>query len=342
MPAARASLPIRGRVLLDAGSSVNVAGASQGGDAGSVSVRASSAVLSGSLTGSAKAGAQQGAFSLDVGTLADFSGLNAKLNQSGFTEARDLRVRDGSVTIAASDTLKAHHATISADAGAIIVNGVIDASSPAGAGSVALNAQNGLTLAAGSLIDASGTATANDASAPYVNGGSVALYTAGGTLAFAQGATIDVSAGAKGATGNVSLTAPRTGGSGIAADLEGRVLSRSHNPNAAAAVVDVEANQVHTVGSTLSASDIAGFASENQAFMAAVDASAIAARISGDDGQAQGNVRVRPALELQAAGDLSLVDSWDLTDPSAWLLPNRASGTLQAGTLTLRAAATSP
>jgi filamentous hemagglutinin family protein len=329
-------------VALDAGSQVNVAGAAAGGDAGTLVISGATVALNGSLSGAAKAGQKQGQFSLDIGRLDNFSALNATLNQNGFTERRDLRVRDGAVTIAQGDVVTAHHVRISADNGTIAVlgGGLIDASSGSGGSTVELNAQSGLSLASGSVINASATATASDATAPYVNGGTVALSTQSGTLDFASGSTIDVRAGAKGNAGKVSFTAARTTtNDNLDASLQGTVLSQRHAGDAAARI-DVEASRAYQLPgaqTTLGAADIATLGADNVAFMQGVDVVAIASGIKGDGGTAQGNVHVRPAVEVRSTGPLQLVDNWDLTDAGAWVLANNASSA-EAGTLTIRSA----
>jgi hypothetical protein len=67
-----------------------------------------------------------------------------------------------------------------------------------------------------------------------------------------------------------------------------------------------------------------------------VNSSAITAGLRGDNGAAQGNVHVRPAVEVQAAGDLSIASNWDLTGPG-WLTKAPGSTTTEAGSLIVRA-----
>lgn len=348
-----------GAISLDPTSTISVAGASAGGNAGSLNITAPTVALGGTLDGKAASGQTQGSFSLDTGSLASFSALNSTVQSGGFGQSLDLRVRSGDIAIASSDVVSAHNIVISADAGSITLNGaspggpgaVIDSSAPAGGGSVSLSASGNIDLQSGSAIRAAGQSTDTSSDHPAVNGGSVALSSAG-TIVFEKGATIDVSGGASGIPGTVSFTAPRTAGNaGVMVELNGTVLSKSYG-NAGAAEVDVYGNQVYNVGTTLLASStdpsvntLATIIGDNQTFMSTVDALALGAQLTGDGGSALTNVHVRPAVEIRSSGNLTLdpndTGNIDLTDPTAWLLTNNASPlTPESGTLTVRAAGT--
>ncbi|WP_428423386.1 filamentous haemagglutinin family protein [Methylibium sp.] len=320
-----------GSVTMAAAAKVDVSGAAQGGDAGTLLVSARSVQLDGELRGAAGAAQEQGKFRLDAGTPGNFSALNAKLNQGGFTEERDIRVRSGDLAVAAGDLVKAQHVTLAADGGRIDVAGRIDASSATGGGSVSLHAQTGLALAAGSRIDASGSSTASGAAAAASNGGAVKLSTRSGAMSFDAASQIDVRAGAKGQAGSVVFSVPRDNANQmLAPTLQGTVLSQRHAGDAPAEVA-VEANRVYAVGSSITAADIDGYAADHAGFVASANVAALLGQVKGDDGRPQGNVHVRGATELAASGDLLLAEGWDLTTPQ-WL----ANG--EPGTLTLRAA----
>ncbi len=149
-----------GDVELPGGGMVSAAGAAGGGDAGSVAISATQGALllnGGTLLGGADAGQTAGRFVLDAGSLPSFGGLSDALNDGGFFEERNLRIRTGSVVIAdAGGTANvARNFTVTADRGDITVTGTIDASGRTG-GSIALAAGRGLTLAAGSVLTAHG------------------------------------------------------------------------------------------------------------------------------------------------------------------------------------------
>jgi len=344
-----------GSIAIDAGSTINVSGAAQGGGAGSIAITSPAVAIAGSLLGSANAGQTQGSFSLDTNTLANFTALNDLLYAGGFTQSFDLRLRSQGLDIAPGVVVTANNVSFSADGGAITLEGscpacssplagaIINASSAQGGGSVTLAAQGNIALLAGSEILASGASTNTDPASPFINGGKVALSTTSGTVNFAPGAVIDVSAGATGMPGNVSITAPRIGNDSVAVTLQGTVLSKSYG-NSSQAEVDVYGNQTYTVGTVLTASNVTTIENDNVAFMNGVGAQAIGAGLLADGAQPFGLVHVRPGVEIVSSGNLTIDQadsgSLNLTDPSAWILTNSASATPESGTLTIRAAGT--
>lgn len=191
-------------VALQTNTRIDVSGADTGGAAGLLTVKAAygSLALADSgvrLQGQAAQGQSGAAFNLDAGSLANFSQLNTLLNTGGFDRSRGFRLRAGDVAIAAGEQVKAHKVEIAADQGAISVAGNITANGGQG-GSIALWANNDVTLQAGASLDAS----ASDAGA---TGGSVTLGSVQGSLSTQAGARIDVS-GAQG--GDVLFRAKRT------------------------------------------------------------------------------------------------------------------------------------
>ena len=329
-----------GSVTLGNASVLNVSAAALGGNAGSLSLSGPSVLAGGTLLGKSSAGATQGSFTLDTGTLGDFSTLNNALVAGGFTQSIDLRVRSGSVVLSAGDDVNAHDLTISADSGSITIDGSsIVSGSGQGAALIALNGANGVTLGAGSSINVSAPATGSI----YGNGGSVAISSSNGAVVMAPSAVINASGASNGNQGQVSFTAPRTGGNSVNVDLEGTILGKS-NGNTAQVEVDIYGNNVYNVGSVLTAANLAAVEADNQAFMATVDATALGALLKGDGGAAFGQVHVRPGVVIQTAGNLTLdaanTGNIDLTDTSSWLLANNGSPTIESGTLTIRAGGT--
>ncbi len=332
---------INGAVQLGAGSTVNVAAAQAGGNAGSLTLSGTSVQVAGALTGGSATGTQ-GNISVDVQTLPDFSALNATLAKAGFAGDFDVRVRDGNLTVAAGDVVKASTISLESDAsgqgGTVTIAGRLSASAAGGGGSIQVDGHD-VDVTSGALIDARATVSnvADPRSvATYANGGNVTLAAEGGSLTFASGATIDVTGGAQGTAGSVLLRAPRTADS-LQASLGGTVLSTSGG--GAKAQVAVEGNRVYgpdVTGTTIDQAKIAGYGADNVAWMSGVNAAALAGGIRGDNGAPQGNVQVRPAVEVQAAGDLAIVDNWDLTG-SNWLIKS-SGGVTEAGSLSVRAA----
>lgn len=321
-----------GEVRVDAGAALRLDGTAQGGDAGRLDIDARQLQLNGEVTAAAAAGQAGGRSRIDLQTLADFSALNRTLETAGFTDTRELRLRQGDLAVAAGDTVTARQIVLSADAGRIDIDGTLNASTVLGGGSVGVYAQNGLRIGDSALIDASGRSTAADG-APS-NGGRVALDTRSGTLDFAPGARIDVRAGAAGAAGTVAFTAARTAGNdGIDANLRGTVVSQRHAGDAAAEVA-IEARRVYTAADT---ADIALYEADHVDFMGRANAAALTAGIRGDDGNVQANAHVRGAVELQTAGDFASTGDWVLTPPAGSTTGGWLAGA-EPGSLTIRAA----
>lgn len=319
-------------VAVQAGAKVDVSAASQGGAGGRVTVQAASLALAGELAGRANAGERSGSVALDLGTVANFSALNTTLNAGGFAEERQLRVRSGDLAVAAADRVAARRVTLAADTGRIDVAGTVGTGDAAGGARVDLFADTGLALAAGSRI----LAQASDAGA---RGGEVRVATQSGTLAFDSAATIDVRAGDAGVAGSVIFGVGRDDTNTMGATrLDGTVKRWSDTGLAAhtagvagdaAASVDLEATRSYSVGSSVSAANIAGFGSDHAAFVAADHAAATSAL--RDETGALAGARVLGATEVTSSGNLTLASAWDLTN-AQWL-----AGDLP-GTLTVRAA----
>jgi filamentous hemagglutinin len=141
----------QGSVRLLSGSDVSVAAHTGGGDAGHFTVRSPGGVfdIAGALDGSAGAGRTGGSFTLDAGSVADFDALRNDLDNAGFFQARNLRVRTGDVAVAGVTRVRDY--ALSADAGDITVAGTIDASGVTG-GRISLVTSGSLTLADGSVL----------------------------------------------------------------------------------------------------------------------------------------------------------------------------------------------
>jgi hypothetical protein len=132
--------------------------------------------LGGNLQASAVTSKRQGAFELDVKSLASYSELNRSLAAGGFTQSLDARVRSGDVLIAGMDIVNAHQYKLSVDQGAVTVSGTIDATG-ATTGQIDLYAKNGLTLANGAALRAG-----REYSAANEKGGKVTLGSTAGVL----------------------------------------------------------------------------------------------------------------------------------------------------------------
>lgn len=141
----------QGSVRLLDGSDVSVAAHTDGGDAGYLTVRSPGGVfdIGGTLDGSAGAGQTSGSFTLDAGSVADFDALRTDLDNAGFFQERNLRVRTGDVTVAGTTRVRDY--ALSVDTGNISVTGTIDASGETG-GRISLVTSGNLTLGDGSVL----------------------------------------------------------------------------------------------------------------------------------------------------------------------------------------------
>lgn len=265
-----------GNVSQAAGSAIDVS--AQNNHAGSVSVTALDAAggrvdLAGTIRGTASGRYDAGgtdvpwlAGSVDVRAqvLNDFAGLNQRLTTSGVTGSRSFQIKQGDLAI--GDELKANAINISLDGGSLTVNGRVDASGEQ-PGTIRLAARNGLTLGAGSVLDAHGTRLRVDSyglpiDAP--NRGIVELRATEGRLTLAPGVVINVRAADNVARGTVTLSAPRIGMNAqgdMAIDASGAVDIRGarsiavqgfrrydNAPVDTAPTVDGKPNQVITQG----------------------------------------------------------------------------------------------
>lgn len=317
-----------GDVTVLAGAQIDLRGR-EGADAGRLELSAptGTVTLTGELFASAAAdGAgrrgQGGEVSLDVASLSDFSALNQALENGGFSDERQLRVRTGDVLIGAGDTVTTQSFGLAVDGGGLTVAGHIDARGSKG-GRVALYAHDSLVLADGAVIDAFATDAAGAGSAG--RGGQVELGSDSG-LDLLAGSVIDVSAGA-GANaaqgGQVLLRAPRVGTTDVAiGSLDSAIYG--------AREVVVEAVRRYEGISTLNTTGGAGaltlatVSSDNAIFMAS--AASIASRL-GQTGNPL--FHLRPGVEVRSSGNLTLASDWQL-------LPLRAGS--EPGVLTLRVA----
>ena len=133
-----------GAVQLLAGSGISVAAASDGGDAGSLTIKSPGGALVtlGTWDGTAPAG-RKGSFSLDASSVSSLDALATTLTTAGFTRKMDFRIRTGDISIGSN--ISAESFLLSADGGSITINSQIDASGQTG-GRIELIARNNLTL----------------------------------------------------------------------------------------------------------------------------------------------------------------------------------------------------
>lgn len=209
-------------VAANSGAVINVS-AADGGDAGKLTVSAAKGqaeIAKASIRGSNKADStgQQGkgaSFVLDVDTLssvadggANLDVINKTIEAAGFSELRDIRVRNGdvSLTLPSTGNIAAHNVKVEVDNGALTVANTINSSGAKG-GTINLSAKGDITLTSSANLIANATELGE-------KGGNVNVSTSEGQLDL-QGGVINVANAIGQNSGEVLLRSPRTS-SGIA------------------------------------------------------------------------------------------------------------------------------
>lgn len=280
------TLTAGGALSVAAGVPLSVAGG-VGANAGTVSILAGGvADIDGTLDGAAANGQRTGSFLLRAGSVVDFGSLNNALEQGGFHETRSIDVGSGDLVLAAGSTITAHLVELTADSGSIDIAGNIDASSPAGGGSIALNANNSLSVAATAQLRADGTATG-------VLGGLIELSSVDGVVQFDSASR--VSAQGAGASGMLQVRAPTVSGSDIAiATLPSDLRN--------VGLVVLEPILPSSIEGQATAADFAAIESNIAGYMTAAQPNILNRLGLGSIS----NVAVRPYADITTPGSLSL------------------------------------
>ena len=343
-----------GDVVAQTGSTIDVGGDSLGGDAGALEVwAAGDAKIAATLLGEATAGFDSGRLELtadrinpDVNGDNDFSALNSTLEAGGFHELRRIRLRQGDIELAATDSAQAHELGLSADQGDIRVAGTLDASGGKG-GRIELFAAGDLELLSSARLLAMATDSLAAAEGTAGEGGRVVLGSGdAGVLSLAAGAKIDVSVanGSAARAGRVVLRAVRTGvgaGTGVAlGTLAGEIAGADRVEVEAYKVYDGDGSGVTELitgsssGNTLGLSSVQ---SDNNTFVAVVDQVALKGQLNTGTASFHllPGVEVRNAVDSDLDGN-AITGSGDIVLTSDWNLnPLRHAG--EAGVLTVRA-----
>lgn len=343
----------KGKVKILKNALVDVSGTAEA-DAGTLAVNATNGtveIASGSILGDST-GAASGRFKLDVGSLADFGSLNRVLNTGGFHESRKLRVRNGDVTIPASETgadaVLAHDFQLTTDGsdstntkktGNIIITGEVNAAGAKG-GFIGFYAKNDVVLESGARLDAS-------ASKAGEHGGDIELFSTDGNLNLKSGSTVAASGGAGSWGGTLHLRAKRNSANN---DVQVTALGSTFT---GLDKILLEAYKLYT-DSSISTSDTGTtgtWYTDAASFMYSPDANGVTntQRIETRLGVAKNaQFELAPGIEIQSTGNLELANDWDLHtwryDPVTGVV-NSTSTTglnadglaLTAGVLTLRA-----
>jgi filamentous hemagglutinin family protein len=309
-------------------------------------------------------------------TLADFAGLNARLNAGAVFGARKFQIKQGDLVV--GDEVKARNVEITLDGGNLIVNGMIDASGFQ-VGSIRLAAMNDLTI--NGTLDAHGSGMRFDSYGKIIdapNRATVDLTTRQGTLTIGSNAAIDLRAGtnvAMGggpgqndgvARGTLNLNAPRLGGTGG----QGGVDSAGSGANdvavnvidtpriAGAKTIAVNAFRIYDDAPLAGVPDVTGHKPQEitQAYLDGIDGdsstfigaalanTSLSSRLAG-----LGAYRLRPGVEVISKisadnpnGDLTIAGDLDLSGyrygPQSNRLDPALRGFGEPGVLTIRAA----
>ncbi|MGZ3239099.1 MAG: two-partner secretion domain-containing protein, partial [Burkholderiaceae bacterium] len=369
-----------GNVLVDTPATLDVSAVGAAG--GTLAIKATNgadgiAVIDGTLKGGGYGrdmdGAlpAQGTFTMDVDKLAtnvQFDSLNAKLNNGGFTESRNFRVRQDDVVLTRHNTIKAHNVVVATDNGSITIGGKIDASGDKGGG-IELYASQAQASGTAGNVTLTGTAelfananVAGTASAGSTgDGGRVVIGTGsadglmpttigdGSTISL-NGALINVLGNGQGQNGSVTLRAPRVGSSDVAiTNLNATIVGSPQTV--------IEGYKTYTTSKISASSDSSQNADGSYNNLQVANSSGQPAGLMYQQAQAFANnansimnrlgtvdVSVQAGIDVRSLGDLTVSVNetsasaanrgWNL---NAWRF-NNGLGTTSPGTLTLRAA----
>jgi hypothetical protein len=316
-------LATNGPVLVDSGAALDVS-AVAGGDAGAITLAAPQGVvtLNGDIHGNATTG-RGGSLTLDTNSALDLSALNGKLQSGGFTEQLDIRSRQGDLVVAAGQTLRGRNVTLTADAGAIDVQGqgAISADGDAidqNGGRVALYAGTGLILEAGSLISAQGTAAGAKGGTVLLNSAASGMTGGNYALQVNSGSQMNVTGGAGATGGTVAFRAYQLGANDVNMALLGGTIT-------GASRVSVEAVRSYQVTGNIGSQS--AYSDDAYTFMNNA-AATLKTRLFGSSA-GDPNYHLQAGIELDSTGSLTFDTAWDLST----IRPGN-----EPGVLTLRAA----
>ena len=232
-----------GNIRQDAGSIIDLSARNNRGGTATVTAMGSSAgqvALNGAIRGGASGRYDASGtlvpydaaeLTVQAQTIADFAGLNARLNAGEVFGARRFQIKQGNLVVGSE--VKARNVEIVVDGGSLTVNGTIDASGTQ-VGAIRLAAMNDLVI--NGLLDAHATGMRFDSYGLIIdasNRASVELTARTGTLTLTGNAAVDLRAGTDVATGSgryqndgvargtLALNAPRVGGTGGQGGIDG-------------------------------------------------------------------------------------------------------------------------
>ena len=334
-----------GNIRQDAGSVIDLSARNNRGGTATVTAMGSSAgqvALNGAIRGGASGRYDASGtlvpydaaeLTVQAQTIADFAGLNARLNAGEVFGARRFQIKQGNLVVGSE--VKARNVEIVVDGGSLTVNGTIDASGTQ-VGAIRLAAMNDLVI--NGLLDAHATGMRFDSYGLIIdasNRASVELTARTGTLTLTGNAAVDLRAGTDVATGagryqnegvargTLALNAPRVGGNDIAINVQdatsisgARTVAvygyRTYDDAPEAAVPDVTGHTPQEITQGY----LDGIHGDSTAFInAAFGNNALSARLAG-----LGSYHLRPGVDIVSKvtatnpnGDLTIAGDLDLS-----------------------------
>ncbi|CAB3927740.1 filamentous hemagglutinin family protein [Achromobacter deleyi] len=295
-----------------------------------------------------------GGIALRAQSIADFAGLNQRLDSGGVSGSRAFQIKRGDLAVA--NGIRARHVTIAVDNGSLTVNGAIDASG-AQVGSIRLSARGDLIV--NGLLDTHGERLRTDSLGAIIdspNRALIELTSTEGRLVLGAGAAIDLRAGTAvpvgagpgandgRARGTLDLNARRLNQDDVALEITGTpsILGAER--------VYVNAFRRYTDAPLASAPDITGRTPQviTQDYLDQIDQDSLAymnaALANAGLRSRLGSFRLRPGVEIASAtaeGDLTVSGDLDLSNyrygPGADRNDPARRGFGEAGLLLVRA-----
>jgi filamentous hemagglutinin len=305
-----------GNLTLSSGAGLDVSGAGTT-SGGSLAMRTGgTAILGATLMGSGSSASTStvgGSFLLDAGALGTgvvganpMTALASSLGTGGFTNAIDLRVRTGDLSLESGSALAANAITLTADGGNVVIGGQVSAASGALRGNVSIFGGAGVELSAGGGIHADGIGLSGLGGKIEIGTGQLVADQTGALNAF-NGGTIRLDAGSTisaagaGGMGTLLLRAPALVGSN---DVAIQTLASDTRAVGGITVEAVLPFNTATLSNATqpSSADFQSIQTSVANYMAAA-APAIATRLAVTGGTP---LQVEAGVELIAAGDLLL------------------------------------
>lgn len=321
----------QGRVLATASAAIDL---SSGGGVAKGGLLRISAPTS-SIDFNADLAARRGSVDLDIKTFeggSSFDALMALAKDAGIDQSIRVRVRDDAIQQASDGVIRAADIELISDRQSLILAGRLDADGQAQGGSISLHAGDqlildGARLTARGVVGGKVLLSSTDVDGDAISG-----------LSIQNGSNIDVSGSSVAKGGEVTLRALRDGG-GVKAQLTGdssvqgygRQATLYDNNNDVSSygysryTVEAVRNYVDGDGE-LTNSDYAAIKADTDAYMTLANMQAVENALGA---------RLQAGVDVRYAGNLTVVDKWDLVD---WRYSDGSDRVAMPGTLTLRAA----